>query len=198
MTITAISCTNCRAPLPPHIFNLPGLTPCPTCGVPLQIEIFPALFRRGAQGNAGEALLEETESSCFYHPQKKAVLPCDACGRFLCALCDCEMDGQHLCPACLEAGRTKGKIKNLENQRIIWDKVALGLAVLSFVPPIIYFCWITAPLAIYFSIRHWNSPLSIVRRTKIRFVLAIILALLEIVAIVAIIIAITNARPHPR
>jgi hypothetical protein len=196
MSVTAISCTKCRASLPPEIFNRPGLVPCPACSSPLQVEIFPALFRRIAPGAAGEALLEETESSCFYHPQKKAVLPCDACGRFLCALCDCELDGRHFCPACVEAGRTKGKIKNLENQRVTYDKLALGLAVFSFVPPIIYFCWLTAPMAIYFSIRHWNSPLSIVGRTKIRFVLAIIIALLDIAAIVAIIAAMITARPH--
>jgi hypothetical protein len=197
MTTTAVCCTKCQTVLQGDVFNLPGLTPCPNCGALLQIEIFPALFRRIAPGRGAEATVEETESSCFYHPQKKAVLPCDACGRFLCALCDCELDGQHFCPACLEAGRTKGKIKKLENRRVVYDDLALALAVFSLIPPVIYFCWATAPLAIFLSIRHWNSPGSIIPRTKIRYVLAIIIALLDIAAIVAIIVAIaSSSRTH--
>ncbi len=198
MSTAAVSCPKCRTPLPAEGFNLPGLIPCHNCSAPLQIEIFPAMFRRFAPGRGAEVTVEDTESGCFYHPQKKAVLPCDACGRFLCALCDCELDGQHICPSCLEAGRTKGKIKSLENRRVIYDNMALALAICSFVPPIIYFCWLTAPLAIYLSIRHWNTPTSIVHRTKIRFVLAIIIALLDIAAIAAIIFSIIYFRPKHR
>lgn len=191
MANPAVSCTKCHAALQGNVFNLRQFVPCANCGVPTEAEIFPALFRTIAPGRAGEATQEETESSCFYHPQKKAVLPCDSCGRFLCALCDCEVDGQHLCPTCLEAGRTKGKITKLENRRIVHADIALCLAVFSLVPPIIYFCWLTAPMAIFLSIRHWKTPGSIVhRRTKLRFVLAIIIALLDIAFIIGVIVAI--------
>ena len=37
----------------------------------------------------------------------------------------------HLCPGCLEAGQTKGKIQQLENRRVIYDNIALALAALS-------------------------------------------------------------------
>ena len=43
--------------------------------------------------------------------------------------------------------------------------------------------WLTilsAPMAIYLSIRHWKSPSSIIPRTKVRFVAAIGLATLQI------------------
>ena len=76
------SCPACRTSLGDGMFNLPELTPCPACGVPVQVEIFPALFRPLARGRDGEALMVEGESSCFYHPQKKAVVPCQGCGRF--------------------------------------------------------------------------------------------------------------------
>jgi hypothetical protein len=196
MTTAEVSCTKCKAVLPGTLFNLPDLTPCPSCASPIQVEIFPAFFRRIAPGRGAEAMLDETESSCFYHPQKKAILPCEGCGRFLCALCDCELDGRHYCPSCLEAGRTKGKIKNLENHRVLYDDMALALAILSFVPPIIYFCWITAPLSLYLAIRHWKTPTSIVHRTKARFVFAIVIAVLEIVAIVGGIILVFTMRPQ--
>lgn len=176
-----VHCSKCNAALMDGVFNRPELTPCPSCGEPLQIEVFPALFRRFAPGSAGEMIMTEGEASCFYHPQKKALLPCDGCGRFLCALCDCQLEGRHYCPVCLEAGRTKGKIKNLQNSRTLYDSIALSLAVLPVAIIFgIYFTLITAPMALFIAIRYWNAPSSIVRRTKVRYVTAIVLALIQI------------------
>jgi len=145
----------------------------------LQIEVFPALFRQLAPGSNAETVMVEGESTCFYHPNKKAVLPCEACGRFVCALCDCELHGQHYCPACLEVGRKKGKIKSLENQRTLYDSIALSLTIFPLL--IFYFTLITAPMALYIAIRYWNAPRSIIHRTKIRYVIAIVLAALQII-----------------
>ena len=178
MNASLIQCPGCQAWLLDGVFNQPELSPCPACGVPLQIEVFPALFRGRHVGQSGETIMIEGESSCFYHPQKKAVLPCEGCGRFLCALCDCEFNGQHFCPACLEAGKAKGKIKNLENQRTLYDSIALSLALLPLL--IYYFTLVTAPMALFVAVRYWNTPRSLVRRTRIRFVAAIVLALLQI------------------
>jgi hypothetical protein len=178
MNSPLVHCSKCNAVLLDGVFNQPDVRPCPSCAAPLQIEVYPALFRRISPGRSGETILVEGEASCFYHPQKKAALPCDGCGRFLCALCDCEMDGRHFCPACLEAGRTKGKIKNLQNNRTLYDSIALGLAVIPIL--FFYFSIITAPIALFIAIRHWNSPMSIVRRSKVRYILAIIAASLQI------------------
>jgi hypothetical protein len=172
------SCPGCGAALGDGLFNQPDLAPCPACGVPVQVEVFPALFRPVARGRGGEAVMVEGESSCFYHPQKRAVVPCEGCGRFLCALCDCELQGEHFCPACLEVGRQKGRITRLENRRTLYDGIALSLALLPML--IFYFTIVTAPIALYIAIRYWNAPRSLVHRTKLRLVLAIILAVLQI------------------
>lgn len=160
------------------VFNQPEFAPCPACGVPLQVEVFPAFFRKISAGQGGEAIMVEGESNCFYHPQKKAVRPCDGCGRFLCALCDCALDDGHFCPACLETGKTKGRIKSLDNQRTLYDSIALSLAVLPIL--IFYFTIITAPMALFVAIRYWKTPQSILRRTRIRAIAAIVIALLQI------------------
>jgi hypothetical protein len=76
-------------------------------------------------------------------------------------------------------GKSKGKIKNLENRRTLYDSVALSLAVLPLL--IFYFTIITAPMALYVAIRYWNAPRSIVHRTRIRYVFAILFATLQIV-----------------
>jgi hypothetical protein len=153
---------------------------CPRCNSVLQIEVFPAISRESARSRPAEALLLEGESSCFYHASKKAVLPCQACGRFMCGLCDCELNGQHFCPACLEVGKAKGKIKNLDNHRTLYDTIAMTLAILPVVTIAFWFAtMITAPIALFVAIRYWNAPLSIVRRTKIRYVIAILVGSVE-------------------
>src|SRR5262249_12487920 len=119
-----LQCPKCKLALDDSLLNQPELVPCRKCGTPLQVEVYPALFRRFTPGKDGEAVVVDNEASCFFHPQKKAVLPCEACGRFLCALCDCELHGQHFCPACLETGKKKKKIKKLEDERTLYDNIA--------------------------------------------------------------------------
>src|SRR5258706_13895152 len=145
MSSSLLLCPKCKGALGESIFNQAELIPCPVCATPIQVEIFPALFRTAAAGREGEAVLIEAEATCFYHPQKKALLPCEGCGRFLCSLCDCELHGNHYCPACLEVGRTKRKIKSLENERTLYDSIALTLAIAPLV--IFYLTFITAPAA---------------------------------------------------
>jgi len=194
MSSPLLVCPRCKTALTESVLNQPELIPCPACAVPLQVEVFPALFRQAAAGRAGEAVLADTESACFYHPQKKALLPCEGCGRFLCALCDCELHGQHFCPACLEVGRKKRKIKSLENERTLYDSIALALAVVPLV--IFYLTFITAPAALYVAFRFWNAPRSLVHRSRIRLVLAIIFASLQIAGWVVGIYFLVNARKH--
>ena len=145
----------------------------------MQAELFPAFFRTSVVTQAAEDVLVEGESTCFYHPAKKAILPCVGCGRFMCSLCDCDLNGEHFCPTCLEAGRTRKKIRNIERQRTRYDNIALFLV---FCPMLLFYVtFITAPIVIVFVIRHWNAPVSMIDRTKTRYILAICFASLQIV-----------------
>jgi hypothetical protein len=189
---TLIQCPKCRATLMEDVFNLPDLVPCPTCATPLQVEVFPALFRKIAPGQKAEAVLVEGESSCFYHPQKKAVQPCEGCGRFLCALCDCELAGQHFCPTCLDVGKSKGKIQSLHNHRTRHESIALSLAILSvllfftiIIPPIL------ALISLFIAIRYWKGPQSAVGSHRARMILAILVALAGIATVTAFILGIS-------
>lgn len=178
MSSGIINCAKCDTRLPVEIINRPGFISCPGCGVPVKAHIFPALYRRIETVKTGEGLLTDNEAGCFFHPAKKAVIPCEICGRFLCSLCDIEFNDQHVCPSCLEAGKKKRKIRNLENNRALYDNIALSLSVIP-----LLFIWptiITAPASIYFSIRHWKSPSSIIPRTKVRFILAGFFSIMQI------------------
>ena len=176
-----IQCTKCEASLPVELLNAPGLSACPQCGALVRVDAFPALVNPPASTQEGEKLVTDTEAGCFFHPRKKAVVSCDGCGRFLCALCDVEIGGRHLCPLCLETGKKKKKMKNLETHRELYDNISLSLAVIPGITLIFWFLTIiTAPMSIYIAIRHWNSPTSILPRTKVRFIIAIIFSLLQI------------------
>ncbi len=160
------------------MINSGVLVACPSCQVLMRADVFPAFYREIPSGQSGDTLQMDKEAGCFFHPRKKAVVPCSVCGRFVCALCDVALSGRHLCPPCFEKGKTKRKFKSLENQRTCYDTIALLVATVSIL--MYWFTIFTAPFVIYLTIRHWNSPSSIIPRTKIRFVLAFIIASLQI------------------
>jgi hypothetical protein len=170
-------CSRCDTRLALEAVNTAALATCSACGATLQADVYPALFNGLASGHTGDRLQSQQEAGCFYHPDKRAQRPCSACGRFMCALCDIELEGRHLCPACLEKGKSSEQISQLVDRRVCYDQIALLVA---FLP--IFMVWVTivtAPIALYLSIRYWNTPTSIVPRTRIRFVVAIVLSALQ-------------------
>ncbi|MCP4403169.1 MAG: hypothetical protein GY801_38415 [bacterium] len=190
---TVIKCPKCRKVLSGEQFDRAELSACPSCKRLVQVQTFPVFFSKTTVGSVGESLMSDDEAGCFYHPHKRAIVHCQQCGRFLCALCDIEISGQHLCAACLESGKKKGKLKNLENHRTLYDSVALRL---SLYPLLLFYpTFISAPATIFVAIRYWKTPGSIVRRSKVRFVVAIVIAILEIVAWVLLFLFIFQVLP---
>ena len=148
------TCSKCRTEIPLTDFNRGAFSACPKCTAPIRVEAFPALFRPAAKANAGELVMVAGESACFYHEHKKAATVCDACGRFLCGLCDCFVHGKHLCPSCLETGKQKRTIEQLDNVRPLYGYTAMLCAVIP--------TFLTGLIAIYLSLRHRKSPGSLV------------------------------------
>lgn len=179
-------CPNCGS-----LFNLAApivnlQQSCPSCKTKLQIDCFPALLKP-KQAKATDIYLDEkSNASCYYHPDKKAIVPCSSCGRFICSLCDIEFEGQHICPQCFQKGRTRKKLKNLEKTRFLYDCFAMDLSVISVL--IFYFSIITSPIVIYIVFRHWNSPRSIIHTSRIRFVIGISVALIQLVIWISVIL----------
>jgi hypothetical protein len=180
VALAAIACTRCGMPVARDLWNHELPDPCSQCKAPLRADVFPAHFAGLSAGAAPEAIVAEGDAGCFYHPGKRAVLPCDACGRFLCALCDVELGGRHVCPACLEGQKKKGQLAALETERTLYDRIALSLAVYPML--LFYLTLLTAPAAIFVSIKYWKAPGSLVRGTKAPFVVAIVISAIQIAA----------------
>lgn len=174
-----ISCEKCDARINSLQINTREFSTCLNCGARIRTDVFPAAVRALDPVAKQEALSVEDDAGCFFHPRKKAVVHCDACGRFLCALCDIEMNGGHICFSCMESGKKSKSIETLENQRFLWDGLAIRLSIF----PMIFFMitCITAPATIFLVFRYWKADSSITpRKKKWRFVIALIISLLQI------------------
>lgn len=196
-----IFCPNCNSPLPERFFRQARVQgECTGCSSELGVTLFPALFRPAAKIDPQSLLTAEGEATCFEHANKRAVAVCNQCGRFLCALCEVEVAGQIWCPSCLIPANASGPIQALEKRRTLFDSIALALATLPalllFYPSIF-----TAPVIIYLAIRYWKKPSSIIPRGKWRFVVALLVAILELglgaVVIVAAIM-LQSSKPGAR
>jgi len=194
-----VTCGECSVAIPAEAWNREDGSLCPGCRQRVFAAVFPAavfsdvvfsgVVFSGVDGSrtgaAPETVADAAEASCFFHPESRAAVPCSQCGRFLCNLCDIEVDGQHLCPSCFRAGVQKKKIASVDTQRVLYDSMALAAAT---VPALLFWPVIFgAPAALYITIRRWRTPLSVVPRTRIRFVLAAIFALAELAGIGTII-----------
>lgn len=183
-------------PIPADSWNRESGVRCRVCGQTVRVAVFPAI-ESARSGALPEAVQTDTEASCFYHPASRAAVPCDECGRFLCRLCEIEISGRHLCPACFQSGLAASKLEVVETSRTMYDTIALVLAtfpVLLFWPAIV-----AAPAALYTVIRRWRAPGSVVPRTRVRYYIAGLLALAEIGGIIFLIVAliVTSTRRPP-
>jgi hypothetical protein len=174
-------------PVSPESWNS-GATRCRGCGQALQVAVFPAI-ERTRTGALPETVQGDTEASCFYHPSSRAAVPCEECGRFLCRLCELEIGGRHLCPVCFQSGVSSSKLESVETRRTMYDSIAIALAtwpVLLFWPALF-----GAPAALFIVVRRWRAPGSIVPRTRVRYYLAALLAVAELIGIVVLIVLAT-------
>ncbi|HEY2017842.1 MAG TPA: hypothetical protein VGH38_30260, partial [Bryobacteraceae bacterium] len=82
------------------------------------------------------------------------------------------------CPSCVAAGAGKARSANLVSALTLYDSIALILPLLSL---ILYpFTLVAAPASLFLAATKWSRPLSPVRRSRWRFVAAILISVTEI------------------
>lgn len=182
-------CPKCQKPLPAGAHELEALAACPHCARALTVAVFSGYQRPVARGASAVPATAGLDASCFFHAGRKAAAACDRCGRFLCAVCDLELEGRHWCAACLEAGRAAGTIAPLEHQRLRWD-----LAVWYLLAGSLVLCWpallITAPVALGLAGWKLRAPPSRVARSGLGLKLAFPVGLLLLGGLAALAVAI--------
>jgi hypothetical protein len=181
-----LSCPKCHLALDPASAAGGAEVACAACRSRLTVRLFPAFTNPpdGVTAATGEHAIEG-EAACFFHPEKRAAISCDRCGRFLCALCDVPFGGKHLCPLCLDAS----KLPDLVNRRVVWGQVAgvVGLLPVLLVPlcfPFWFLVFITGPGAIILALWKWNAEGSLVYgRRRGMAIAGIIGGLLQLAAV---------------
>lgn len=167
-------CTKCSTPIPTDAYNLDQFTKCSGCRSRFLVKVFAALTRPVSNADQKTTAVVSGESSCFYHENKVAVVVCDSCGRVLCALCDCEINGQHMCPSCLTSGKNKSAIEPLESTRTLYAPQALLAAMV----PLFF----TGLIALFYVWKYWNSPPSLVKPQRWMMPAALVLAIIQTIA----------------
>jgi hypothetical protein len=175
MAFSPIRCDRCASLVPAEAYNQDQFHRCHACRLLTEVRAYPILLTGRTLGVRGETLLTEDQASCFNHPQKKAIVPCDRCGRFLCALCATPSGGRQLCLDCYKAEASEQTGTSLANKHLVrYDNMAL---VLSLIP----FYGITAIVAAFYAIRHWKTRMSVLPQTRVRHVLALVFSLAQII-----------------
>lgn len=186
-----VPCALCEMPLPSWELT-GGAATCTRCGSTNQVQAFPAILHAGAAPVRAESALEG-EAVCYDHPAKRAQAACGQCGRFVCALCAVDFGDAVWCPSCVAAGAGAARTVKGDTSRELYDTIALGVPLLALVfwPTVL----IAAPASLFLTIAYWKRPLSLIRRSRWRFVAAAIVSSLELVGIVwAVVYFVLRAR----
>ena len=160
-----LSCPKCQQPLAPESLAADSETMCPKCRVLLRAAIFPRFWQTPADPSARAAPAGEGEAACFFHPENRASISCESCGRFICSVCEFTLGTRHLCPSCLGAGLTARKLPEAKPWRFVWGQAS---AVCGWIPLLLgILLWpffiLTGSAAVFFAIYGWKRPGSLVR-----------------------------------
>ncbi|MBI2685158.1 MAG: hypothetical protein HYX27_02500 [Acidobacteria bacterium] len=171
-----VVCGACSARIPPTNWNQEFPLPCPMCSREVWVTVFPVALHPPKAG-LPEQVVTGQEASCYNHVNNRAVAACDDCGRFLCALCDVDAVGGHVCPACFERRESPAL-----HERVNYDSIALALVTLPML-----LCWLpvfTTPAALFFAFKFWNAPALVMPRSKWRLWLTLLIAILQIAVVI--------------
>lgn len=193
----SLTCPACGAALGPYGLDAVQEAHCPACRATLRGQLFPAWWKAPAKPEAKFDRAMEGEAVCFFHPANRAVLACDACGRFVCTICDLPVGTRHLCPVCLSKGLGKEKLPEILPRRFLWARTALLFAIL----PILCLIWpawvISGGTAVILAILSWWRPVSLVRgRQRWAAIFAIVFGIVQMAGWFGVITLISYANSH--
>jgi hypothetical protein len=172
-----LNCPNCGERVPENRFNSGHPARCPACLSQLEIYIFPAFHTDLSPPQI--RLAHESETVCFFHARYRAMAPCDHCGRFLCEICAIAVGNRQLCAECLSGQRKQRNETGLVHHAPLFDNVALVLVALPTVTVIFGFLTIlSAPVSLLLSFYYWSRQWNLLPRSRFRFALASMLAIL--------------------
>ncbi|NNE93501.1 MAG: hypothetical protein HKN23_17785 [Verrucomicrobiales bacterium] len=181
--VPTATCPKCFAGVPVGLQKGEFQANCPVCSSSLNLITFPRLHVGDEKRIKASGLLsEDGDATCVFYPELKAETVCDECGCFMSEKASVNWAGRVLCMPCLHTLRErKGDDEFLAGQKL-YDNIALGLMVPWLLSIFFFFVTLfTAPVALYYVIKHRKASRGIVPRSKFRWWFALILSIALIV-----------------
>jgi len=170
-------CPLCNRLLGPEFWNSGHFLVCPACSAQVMTTAFPAITI--PSGASSIVACEPGESSCFFHANNRAETICDRCGRFLCRLCSISFGKRRFCPDCIYRSRRQKSDPLLIDQAVLFDNIAIAVLALSvFTLTYLLLGLVVSLLTICLAILGWRYQRTLVRRSRFRFGIALILGLI--------------------
>ncbi|MEY2616925.1 MAG: hypothetical protein QOH78_2698 [Verrucomicrobiota bacterium] len=180
--VANLSCPHCGESLPINLFGPGQPGQCPACRSQVEAYIFPEFYREKSVAPA-IPLAQEQEAVCYFHARYRATTPCDHCGRFLCQACAIMVGHRQLCAECLSQLRKLRDETGLVQYAALFDNVALFLVTAPVLTVFFsFFTIFSAPVSLFLSFYYWPRQWNLLPRSRLRFVIAILLSLLLIAA----------------
>ena len=191
----AVACPACGFGLAPDALARENEIACPQCRAVLSGGFFPAFWSPEATGSGMADRADDGDAVCFFHPENRAALSCERCGRFICAVCDMPLGVRHLCPTCLSSGLGAEKFPELVVGRFLWASTAL---LLGLGPLLLFIFWpvfiVTGPAAVFCALFGWKRPGSLPRgRRRWAAVLGLGLGLLQLAIWIGFLLLLSNS-----
>lgn len=180
--MAAARCVFCNYTVnPAQLAGADGMIQCGNCGRQSALLALPALLvSHAAKPPPPIDPPGEGQAACFYSPSRRATKECSHCGVLISDVWAAQWGSKSVCLKCLDHLREKGKDGRFQTSRTLWDNVALVLALLPFTLVFWWAVFATAPAAVFLALWHWNSPRSLVPRSRFRLVTAMVLGLAQV------------------
>lgn len=182
------SCPRCGARLTKDWIRT-GTVRCPDCNRDFEGTAFSPRQRRIEIVSVAAALTPEGANACANHARNAAVTNCGRCGLFICALCNMDLGTGPFCPSCFDRMRSEGTLQPAATRFRDYASMARTAMIAG-----LFFSFMLLGIpfgsaSLYYA-RKGFKQLRAEGRTIAGLVIVVILAIGEILAGLAIILAI--------
>jgi hypothetical protein len=172
-----VKCPECQSVLQQVEPDESETVHCHSCGAAFELYLFRETI--ASPGTPEIELCAPGEASCFFHSTHRVTGNCDECGRFLCTLCLIPLGAQNICPECLHRSSQSNPLRNY---LLLYDNIALFLAIGPMLSILFAgFSLVTAPAALVSVFLFWRREKSAFRQPYIRFILAFLFGIGQVV-----------------
>jgi hypothetical protein len=193
---TRLNCPRCSEQIPVTPSGGEQTLTCPACRAEVEAIVFPA-FQSSPDSAPRIQLAQGPEAACYFHSRFRAKTPCDDCGRFLCELCAISVGARRLCAECVAKLRKEKGEAGLVHHAALFDNTALFLLIAPIASIIFsFFTLISAPAALILSFYYWSRQWTLLGRSRVRFVIAIVSSILLLAGWALLIYSVVTLRPN--